>query len=199
MFIKGNKKTADGLEPNMAINYVSHHVLTEELLPVLEATSGSSQYGARIINMTSASFYCIPDLQESDMFSKRYIFERFAPYARSKLAQVLSMVELAERERGRVTVNCTEPGMVLTDIYRYDPLAGFFFKIVLAIFTPFVLLKPEEGAVTAVWMALSSDLHQVTGRVFSDLHETPLGLNVEAIHRLMPHCMAQLTAQIMKK
>jgi len=127
-------------------------------------------------------------------------FERFAPYARSKFAQVMSALELNGRiKSSRVTVNCMEPGMVKTDIYRYDPLAQFMFKGLISLFAPFILLKPEEGAVTAIWLALSPDVHQISGRIFSDLREIPTGLAVENVRNVMPGFMTQLTQQALHR
>ena len=115
--MKDIKRTEDGYEPNMAINYISHYVLTDLLMPLLVRGPVSS-YGTRIINVSSASFYAVSRLKESEFFQKHW-FERFAPYARSKFANVLHTLELARRLKSssHVTVNCMEPGMVKTDIY----------------------------------------------------------------------------------
>lgn len=198
VFIKDTEPTKDGLEPNMAINYVSHFVLTESLIPVIMA-SPRSTYGCRIINTSSASFYAVENLAETE-FKSRHWLERFAPYARSKFAQVMYTMELSKRvDSNRVTVNCMEPGMVKTDIYRYDPIAMFFFKGLLSLFAPFLLLTPEEGAVTGVWLALSPDVHAVTGKVFADLHEIPTGLAVDKLFRLQPHHARTVTNTVISK
>lgn len=192
VFVRSTRPTADGLEPHMAINHVAHYILVEELLDKIEAR-GKPAYGCRIINVSSASFYAVNRLQQPELFQPHW-WERFAPYARSKLANVLFTVELARRiKSSTATVNCMEPGMVLTDIYRHDPLAQLTFKWFFALLAPFLLLKPEEGAVTAIWLALSRDVHMVTGRVFSDLHEIPLGLAAASIAQAAPSLISDLT------
>lgn len=194
VFYHETKKTTDGFESNMGINYISHYALTEELLPVIEAKRQSS-YGCRIINVSSASFYSVTTLNPSELYSKHW-WERFAPYARSKFAQVMYTKELARRiNAAHITINCMEPGMVKTDIYRYDPVAVFFFQYVMAVLAPFLLLKPEEGAVTAIWLALSPDVHAISGKVFSDLHEIPVGTAVANIMQMQPDLVTSITDQ----
>lgn len=67
VFIKEERLTIDGMEPNMEINFVSHFIMTEGLLPLMK--EGKGAYGARIINITSASFYA-----GTDMFVMAYIY-----------------------------------------------------------------------------------------------------------------------------
>ncbi len=50
------RRSKDGFELNMAVNYVSHCVLTEQLLPLMNA-EGKDKYGARIINTSSVVYY----------------------------------------------------------------------------------------------------------------------------------------------
>lgn len=123
-------------------------------------------------------------------------FERFAPYARSKFANVAHVLDLASRLPSPITINAVEPGMVKTDIYRYDPLAQFTFKWFFSLVAPFCILKEEEGAVTAIWLALSPDVHGVTGRVFGDLHEIPFGPALSNMKQVMPQFTTQLVNKI---
>lgn len=102
-------------------------------------------------------------------------------------------MELAGRiPSSRVTVNCMEPGMVLTDIFRYNPTSRLIFQWFLPLVAPFIMLKAEEGAVTAIWLALSPDLHAVSGRVFADLREIPVGTAISSIRHVMPNYLAPL-------
>jgi hypothetical protein len=91
-----------------------------------------------------------------------------------------------------------EPGMVKTDIYRYDPLAVLFFRHILPVIAPFLLLKPEEGAVTAIWLALSPEVHAVSGKLFSDLHEIPVGTPVATIMKIKPDLVTSITNQALQ-
>lgn len=192
--IAATSGTVHGMEPNMAVNFIAHYRLIELLSDVLD-TPPRDAYGTRIISVTSASFYAVDKLTPNDMVNRHW-FERFAPYARSKFAQVLQTVELANRFKGRLTVNAMEPGMVRTDIYRYDPFAAFLGKYVLPFLAPVFIGIPEDGAVTAVWLALSPDVHAVTGKVFADLHETPLGLNTSNVLQVEPRLISSLMAKI---
>jgi NAD(P)-dependent dehydrogenase (short-subunit alcohol dehydrogenase family) len=83
-------ESADGYELTFAVNYLSHFLLTELLLPKLREP-------ARIVNVSSIG----QDALDFDdlMYERDYNF--FFAYARSKLAQVLFTMVLAERLAGR--------------------------------------------------------------------------------------------------
>jgi NAD(P)-dependent dehydrogenase (short-subunit alcohol dehydrogenase family) len=174
-------RTKDGFELNFGTNYVAHYYLTELLLKQsTDHLDPDSVFGTRILNITSASFYGVSKIEEQNFYSKAF-YERFSPYARSKYAQVLYTMELSRKLlplAPKTTINACEPGMTKTDIYRYDTNAQIFFKGLISTFFPFLLWKPEEGAISAIWAALSPDVHQVTGKVFGDLHEIPMGTSV---------------------
>ena len=93
------RESEDGIELGFAVNYLSHFLLTMELMP------------ARIVNVSSVG------QQEIDfddpMLERGY--DGFRSYAQSKLAQILFTVELAERlgpESG-VTVDAVHPASLM--------------------------------------------------------------------------------------
>lgn len=63
------EKCEDGHEAHWTINYLSHFLLTELLLPVLKVT-GSEYENARIINVSSCAHEASP-LLNFDMISNR--------------------------------------------------------------------------------------------------------------------------------
>ena len=84
----GRKESEDGYELHFAVNYLAHYVLTRRLLPMLRESAP-----ARIINVASGA-------QEALDFDDLMLGRGYSPgsgYARSKLAQVLFTVDLAER------------------------------------------------------------------------------------------------------
>ncbi|HEY6282965.1 MAG TPA: SDR family oxidoreductase, partial [Nitrososphaerales archaeon] len=148
--------TIDGFEITFQVNYLSHFLLTNTLLPMLKKSAPS-----RIISVSSVAHYGghldFDDLQ----MKKGYGVMR--AYSQSKLALVLFTHELARRLRGTgVTANSLHPGAVATNIWG-DWLgpAAFLGKV-----TRLFMLSPEKGAKTQVYLASSSDVEGVSGEYF---------------------------------
>ena len=141
-------ESADGYELTFAVNYLSHFLLTELLLPKLREP-------ARIVNVSSIG----QDALDFDdlMYERDYNF--FFAYARSKLAQVLFTMVLAERLAGReISVNALHPA-TLMDTKMVTRFGG----------------KPrssvEEGVRAVVRLVTDPDLDGVTGRFFDGTRE----------------------------
>ncbi len=148
--------TIDGFETTFQVNYLSHFLLTNLLLPILKKSAPS-----RIVNVSSVAHYGghlnFDDLQ----MEKGYGVMR--AYSQSKLALVLFTHELARRLQGTgVTANCLHPGAVATNIWG-DWLgpAAFLGKV-----TRLFMLSPEKGAKTQVYLASSPDIESVSGEYF---------------------------------
>jgi NAD(P)-dependent dehydrogenase (short-subunit alcohol dehydrogenase family) len=149
-------QTSDGFETTFEVNYLSHFLLTNLLLPILKKSAPS-----RIINVSSVAHYGghlnFDDLQ----MKKGYGVMR--AYSQSKLALVLFTHELARRLQGTgVTANCLHPGAVATNIWG-DWLgpAAFIGKV-----TRLFMLSPGKGARTQVYLASSADVEGVSGEYF---------------------------------
>ncbi|MCL5267867.1 MAG: SDR family NAD(P)-dependent oxidoreductase [Bacteroidetes bacterium] len=85
---RGNSKrelSKDGIELRFAVNYLSHFLLTYQLLPLLRASAPS-----RIINVSSIGQY--PLDFKNLMLEKKY--ESFRAYRQSKLAQIMFTMDL---------------------------------------------------------------------------------------------------------
>jgi NAD(P)-dependent dehydrogenase (short-subunit alcohol dehydrogenase family) len=153
--------TVDGFETTFQVNYLSHFLLTNLLLGVLEASAPS-----RIVNVSSVShFGAQPDLDNLQL-QRGYGVTK--AYSLSKLELVLFTYELSRRLMGTgVTVNCLHPGAVATNIQgsAMGPFA-FFGKI-----SRLFLMSPKKGAETPLYLASSRDVEEVTGRYFENLRE----------------------------
>lgn len=66
------EKCEDGYEAHWTINYLSHFLLTELLLPVLKKT-GSKEENARIINVSSCAHEASPQIN-FDTINNRLVF-----------------------------------------------------------------------------------------------------------------------------
>jgi NAD(P)-dependent dehydrogenase (short-subunit alcohol dehydrogenase family) len=143
------RESADGYELTLAVNHLSHFLLTELLLPRMREP-------ARIVNVSSIGQ--VPLDWDDLMFERGY--EGYAAYAKSKLAQVLFTVELAERLAGRhITVNALHPATMMDT------------KMVLA-----NLGRPrssvEQGVEAVLRLVADPDLDGVSGRFFDGTRES---------------------------
>ena len=111
---RARRTSADGYELRFAVNYLAGFLLTLELLPLLEASAP-----ARIVNVASIGQR---PLDFDDLMLERG-YDGTRAYAQSKLAQIMSGFELADRlPAEQVTVNSLHPStymptkMVLQEI-----------------------------------------------------------------------------------
>ena len=148
--IEGERReSADGYELTLAVNHLSHFLLTELVLPRMREPG-------RIVNVSSIGQ--APLDWDDLMFERGY--ESYTAYAKSKLAQVLFTMELAERLAGRdITVNALHPAtlmdtkMVLDNLGRPRSSVG-------------------EGAEAVVRLVADPELDGVSGRFFDGMRES---------------------------
>jgi NAD(P)-dependent dehydrogenase (short-subunit alcohol dehydrogenase family) len=146
--------TPDGVELTFAINVVGPQLLTQKLLPALQAAQA-----ARIVNVASdyAGGLEIDDLN----FEKRKYSANIA-YKQSKQANRMLTREWARRLKAdHITVNSMTPDLVAaTDLFRHQPAAA---KILLRFIGLFVGASIQQGADTAVWMASNPAMAEYSG------------------------------------
>lgn len=175
--------TAEGHEMTFALNHLSYFALTNLLLEVILDSAP-----ARIINVSSMAHMggkiLFDDLNATQSYSG------FGVYGHSKLMNVLFTYELARRlEHRGVTVNALHPGIVQTGFNRNN---GSLMQILTGFFTGVgrlfnVVLTPEQGAQTTLYLATSPQVAQVTGKYFSASKETAssaLSYDLETQRRL---------------
>jgi NAD(P)-dependent dehydrogenase (short-subunit alcohol dehydrogenase family) len=150
-----------GHELTFATNVLGHHLLTSELLPLLERAAPS-----RIVTVASSLAYGL-DLDDL-MFERRPYGDGMAAYAQSKQANRMLTWALAEPLRARgVTANALHPGMVRTELARdAHGVAGFFGRLFFRFGR-----TPAKGADTAVWLAASPEVEGVSGKLWKDRKE----------------------------
>lgn len=114
------RESADGYELRFAVNHLAGFLLVGELLDLV-ASSSRPQAPARIVHVASLGQH---PLDFDDLLLTRG-YDGARAYAQSKLAQIMSGIELSTRiPDGRVTVNSLHPGtymptkMVLAEIGR---------------------------------------------------------------------------------
>lgn len=162
------RQTEDGIETIVSVNYVGPYLLTRRLLPLMHR-------GSRIVNTVSCT-YAIGQI-ETDFFSKgkNGRFSRIPVYGNTKLALLLFTRELAKRVEDKgITVNAADPGIVSTNMITmqawFDPLTDILFR-------PFIK-SPEQGAATAVHLALSDEAAGKSGCCYAGCKEKKLSSRI---------------------
>lgn len=160
LMLSERSETVDGFETTFGVNHLGHFVLTHELLPLLKASAP-----ARIVVLASdAHRGAFGGLDFDDLHSRRK-YRGLPVYCRSKLANLLFTLELAERLRGSgVTVNAVHPGTVASEFGSSDDTSGVFG--VLMKLSRWAMISPEKGAQTSVHVASAPELAEVSGRYF---------------------------------
>jgi len=142
------------------VNYLSHCLLTLLLLPLL-SSSGTKEKKSRIINSTSCIHY-VGKMDLKNLLSIQY-YSKYRAYSESKLAQIMftySLQSYLSLEEANVTVNCVHPGVVntelMTKVLLLPSLGSIFFK------------TAKEGAETATYVALSSEMEGIGGKYLEE-------------------------------
>lgn len=147
--------TKDGFERQFGVNHLGHFLLTMKLVDLIPN-------GGRIVNVSSGA-HKIGKIHFEDINLMKG-FNVIKAYSQSKLANVLFTTELAVRLKSHgITVNCCHPGAVATNM-GINRDTGFG-KTVTRMLKPF-FQTPEQGARTAIYLASSEDVSEVTGAYF---------------------------------
>jgi NAD(P)-dependent dehydrogenase (short-subunit alcohol dehydrogenase family) len=153
VFPRVRAETEDGIEKAFAVNYLSHFLLTHQLLDALKAGAPS-----RVVNVASQVQGAKIDFDDL-MFEKRK-YSTMRAVSASKLALIYFTMELAERFDGTgVTVNAIHPGLTKTAITKdmSKPM-----RTLLNLFSG----PPARGARTSVYLATSDEVRGVSGKFF---------------------------------
>lgn len=154
--------TDDGFESQLGVNHLGHFLLTNLLLDELK----KAQEGRIVVVSSGAHKWGKIDFDDPH-FEKGYNVAK--GYGRSKLANVLFTKALAKRLEGtNVTVNAVHPGAVATDLGVNRKTE--FGRSITRVLKPF-FQTAEEGAETAVYLATSNEVANVSGRYFYKMKE----------------------------
>ena len=162
----GRRESADGYELAFAVNYLSHFLLTRQLLPLIERSAP-----ARIVNVSSAGQ--APIDFEDVMLERGFSGEQ--AYCQSKLALVMLTFDLAEELEGSgVTANCLHPGTYMpTNMVRRAGIEPV---------TPL-----DDGIAATIRLISSPEVEGINGHYFDGTRESaphPQAEDPEARRRL---------------
>ena len=150
--------TSDGIEMTWALNHLSYFLLTNLLLPQLQASPA-----ARVVNVSSNAHWMARDGIRFDDLQFAGKYSGWQAYGHSKLANILFSNELARRTG--LLSNALHPGAVNTEFGRNNK--GPVWKLLYALW-PLFTISPEKGAQTSLYLASSPQAAGVSGRYFSD-------------------------------
>ncbi len=138
--------TVDGLEHTMAVNHFAPFLLTQALLPLLQAAPEG-----RVVVVSSIAHESGQLNVDNLNFARS--FSGYGAYSASKLANVLFTIALARRlAQTTVTANCLHPGVIDTKLLRSGFGSGG--------------ASVTVGARTPIYLALSDEVRHVSGHYF---------------------------------
>ena len=165
IIVEKREETAEGFERTFVVNYLSHFLLTNLLLPRLFKSKAG-----RVISISSdAHKGCRPldfdDLNNRTKWNKPSAVAGNRAYQNSKLCLIYFTYELARRLDGsRVTANVVHPGSFV-DTAIYVNMTGFF-GLLMKLLKPF--FQPvDKAAETAVYLASSPEVEGISGQYFA--------------------------------
>jgi NAD(P)-dependent dehydrogenase (short-subunit alcohol dehydrogenase family) len=154
--VNERRTTVDGFEYTLALDHLSHFLLTMLLLDLIKASAP-----ARIMNISSSA-HMIGRINFEDLMGEKK-YNPMKAYGQAKLANLLFTRELARRLAGTaVTVNAVHPGAVRTNFGK--GMKGRW-RILLWLGSPF-LIDAEKGAETSIFVASSPEVADTTGKYF---------------------------------
>ncbi len=152
------QSTVDGYEHQFAVNYLSNFLLVHLLIDLLIRSTPS-----RIINVSSG-VHRGAEINFDDLHSEKK-YNPHQVYGMTKLAQILFTYKLSKLLEGKnITVNALSPGVVATKLlsdFTGQPRALNFLN-------KFKNDNPEKGAETSIYLAISDDVKNITGKYFAN-------------------------------
>jgi len=151
VYMTSRTLSKNGLEMTLAVNYLSHFLLTRLLLPLLKKS-----HDPRVISVSSVA-HMGGRIEFDNMNGERH-FDPYHAYANSKLANALFAVELARREPWLCS-NSLHPGVIDTKLLHTGfHMAGD---------------SVAHGARTSIFLATSPVVRGVTGKYFDQCAAVP--------------------------
>jgi len=146
---------AYGIEKSFYVNCLAPFLLTNLLLDRLKESAP-----ARIVNV-NAVLYVFGKLDiEKTPYGRD--FSMFRSYCNSKLAGVMTTVQMAKRLEGSgVTINALHPGVIKSNLGVTQDLKGKLLNLIKLLFK-----TPEKGAETVINLAASNEITGISGRFF---------------------------------
>ena len=174
----------DGVELVWATNVLNYFLVTELLLPQLQAAGK-----ARVVNVASQ---LAGELDLTDVQFERRPWSGRTAYAQSKQADRMLTWALARRFSGTgTTANAMHPGFVATEIFGKG---GGLVSLFVSLYSKLRGRRPEEGADTVVWLAASPDVENRSGLFWINRQERRCRFRDEAGEEALWALCQEMTA-----
>ncbi|KAK9492886.1 hypothetical protein V1508DRAFT_417268 [Lipomyces doorenjongii] len=156
--------TPEGYERNFGVNHLGHFAFVTTLLPLIFKTADdNAESDVRIVLMSSKSYEQARPIDFEDVratyhssFAFYTLHEMLQRYARSKLANLYFMRELADlvKDRKNIYINASHPGLVYTNIFDLStsPLP-WYMRFLGELHAKWFGINVNDGAKTALFLA----------------------------------------------
>ncbi|KAL1488063.1 hypothetical protein ABEB36_015431 [Hypothenemus hampei] len=172
------RKTVDGYEATLMINYLGPFLLTHLLLPLLNKSENG-----RIINVSAMAHYN-GKLHMDDLNMEKQYNEKDA-YSQSKLALTIFTKYLASLlKKTKIVCYAVSPGLVRNTGHLQNlPLQrSFWSKLTIWPWIWLFLKNPKQGCQSIVYLAVDPSLGNVSGYYFSDCEVKDPSALVQDVH-----------------
>jgi NAD(P)-dependent dehydrogenase (short-subunit alcohol dehydrogenase family) len=170
--------TAEGLERNFVLSYLSRYLLARRLLPMLtQAPSG------RLVLVANAGMY--GDSLNFDDLQYRQGKPGIQVAGRTQFANDLLATELAARLRGTwVEVTCVFPGVTDTGVFRNALGLPWIMRVLAPVLLRLLAHSPEVAAQTPVYLAQDAQAVGTGGRFYGPrLKQRPVPARAQRAER----------------
>lgn len=144
-------KTVDGFESQLGVNYLSHFLLTNLLMPTLNNTEG-----ARIA--TTSSLAHENGYIDFDNLNAEKSYSKMGAYRQSKLACLMFTYELQRRldkSGSKIITVSSHPGISKTNLFYNLPK---LIQILTAPLVPFLTHPPKKAVLPMLYAVLGDDV-----------------------------------------
>jgi len=214
------KMTHDGVELTWQINYLSHFLITHQLLPfMIRSSVKNPSFDCRIVNTSSLWHkhgHIDIDTLCSDEATQRAKYKGLkGTYGDSKLAQILHTTylqrEILDKYGLSISACSVHPGGVRTNIFNMNKRSLAVYVLMNVVYPAFYfgLRNPEQGARNSIYCAVApigrsewggafvpGGYHEdMRGRATRDPHQQ--STNVEEMRRLYQYSLDMLNLKAM--
>ena len=150
------EKTVLGHDMQLDTNHTGHFLLTKLLMPTLEKTASEPGSDVRVISISSQSHNMAPSIDTILSPQDLNATGPWTRYGASKAANILFAAELARRHPALTSVSL-HPGMIKTDLWKYDNQSSSAIHYLMAVFGGFLYKDTEQGAYNQLWLAAGAE------------------------------------------
>ena len=157
--------TEDGYESHFGTNHLGHFLLFQLLKPLL-LSSSTEDFNSRVVNVSSSGHRSCSINFEDPTLGGEGIYNPWAAYGQSKLANILMANEIEKRYSNQgLHAWSLMPGYIATglQVHVSDAVANVEERLLKA------MKSPEQGAATSVWAAVDKGLEGQGGKYLENV------------------------------